>query len=83
MSEEQAKPTSTVNMDLPSRLEVVGIENYKTPGGEERSFSTKLGSMFVNKAHTGFNLDLSYVPNKDHVRLIAMPPSNKDAAARG
>jgi hypothetical protein len=70
---------------MTNRYDALAVNTYLTKDGEEKTFFTKIGTMWTNKNNNGFTLDLNAypLPNKEgKVRVIIKEPTERDGYKR-
>ena len=68
---------------MADRYDVLTGQKYTNRDGEEKTFFTKIGTMFRNKTGESFSLELIALPLPDkegRVRLLVKEPQPKDGA---
>jgi len=66
---------------MANKYDALAVTTYLTQSGEEKSFFTKIGTLWANKNGNGFTLDLNAypIPNKEgKVRIIMKEPTDRD-----
>lgn len=66
---------------MTTRYDALAVSSYVTRDGEEKTFFTKIGTMWPNKNNNGFMLDLNAypIPNKEgKVRIVLKEPTERD-----
>ncbi len=59
----------TTGVSLPDRMEVFGVEDYRDSNRQNRSYWFRIGTLFKNKDHVSFSLDLKATPTKGRIQV--------------
>jgi len=68
---------------MANRYDVLTVSKYIDRNGEEKSFFTKIGTMFPNKNGASFSMELVALPISDKegkVRLYIKEPEQREGA---
>jgi uncharacterized protein VirK/YbjX len=68
---------------MANRYDVLTVSKYVDRNGEEKSFFTKIGTMFPNKNGNSFSMELVALPISDKegkVRLYIKEPEQREGA---
>jgi hypothetical protein len=68
---------------MANRYDVLSVSKYVDRNGEEKSFFTKIGTMFPNKNGNSFSMELLALPISDKegkVRLYIKEPEQREGA---